>query len=229
MNKLVKISAVITILTLFLFNSTLNAQDNNFSHYSKQILAIDAKPKAHLSSTKMIILHPLIKDKEIIINHISRISWKGNKCTRTITGYKQLKGKKAKGKTGVGQTFKYKYIPKNLRSFCSSKKISKWKKSHKLKLEKKSYKGYSFDIVFNGKKRKGSIYLTKDGQLKAISFGFQKAGISHAKTMKESATIWYFDIIKNKTRLVKIVETTAEKKSGFPFVKIITETYSKFN
>ncbi len=223
-NRIILSISLLTVLSL----TVLYAGNSEFSGFSRQVLAIKARPTSHTENNKIIILHPMIKDREVEMVHTSKLSWKNNKSTRTFLSFRQIKGKKAKGDRGVGKTVNYFYIPKDLKEFCSNAKISDWKKNNSLTLDKKASRGYSFIATLKGERRKSNLHLDGGGKLKAIGFGFPEEGISHEKTMKDDAITWYFDQVQGKTRLVKIYKITTEKKGGIPIIKIKTERFSGF-
>lgn len=201
--------------------------NNQFSDFSKQVLAITAKPGYHIENTHFLIIHPMVKDREVILVHNSQLRWKGNTCTRKIVSSRQIKGKKAKGNI-VGKIVPFEYIPKKLKELLTSARISSWEKTSTLKLDKKPCPGYSFKATIKGATRKSAVFLNSRGGLKAISFGFPEEGISHAKNMKDSGITWYFEHSRDKMFLVKTVTVTAKKSNGIPVVKIITENYNRF-
>ncbi len=206
----------------------LTAQNKDFSSYCSDVLAIDAKPKSHFQETRLFIIHPMVKEKETIYHHFSKLTWKGNKVTRTYTGFKIIKGRKPRGNTGVGKTYKTQYIPDGLRKFCSSKSISKWEKKESVKLGNEKYMGYSFLIKIKGENKDGLVYLSPDGSLKAMSLGFPDSGLSHEKNMKENATVWYFEGSGDNLRLTKVRKYTVEKKGSIPVITTVTSKFSEF-
>lgn len=201
--------------------------DNRFSDFSKQVLAITAKPGYHIENNRLLIIHPMVKDREIILVHNSQLTWKGNTCKRKIVSSRQIKGKKAKGNI-VGKTVPFHYIPEELKELLTSARIRDWQKTTTMKLDKQPCPGYSFNATMKGVTRKSALFLNSRGGLKAISFGFPEKGISHAKNMTDSGITWYFEHSRNKMFLVKTVTVTAQKKNGIPIIKIITEMYNRF-
>ncbi len=214
-------------LTLLLMVSPAFSGNSEFARFSKQILSINARPGYSVDRTRMVILHPMIKEREVILVHESTLTWKGNVCTRTIVKARQIKGKKPKGSI-LGKSARTWYIPKDLRAFLTKARISNWRKSSSLKLDKKPSAGYRFSATLKGVKRFGELHINRDGSLKAISFGFPEAGISHAKNMKDSGTVWYFKGRAGNMRLVKRYSLTTKKSRGIPIIKLVTTTYSRF-
>jgi len=220
---------IILIGSLILCSSAalLWGADSRFSDFSKQVLAITAKPGYHIENTRFLILHPMVKDREIILVHNSQLIWKGSTCTRKIVSSRQIKGKKAKGSI-VGKTVPFQYIPKELKELLTSARIKGWQKTTTMKLDKQPCPGYSFNATMKGVTRKSALFLNFRGGLKAITFGFPEEGISHAKNMSDSGITWYFEHSGDKTFLVKTLTVTAKKSNGTPFIKIITEMYNRF-
>ncbi len=212
---------------LFSGVSALYAGGSSFSDFSRQVLGINARPGYSVDHSRILILHPMVKDREVIMVHESKLNWQGNSCTRTIVKSRQLKGKRAKGSI-EGKTVPTYYIPKKLKEFLTSARISNFKKSGRLKLDKRPCPGYSFTATVRGVARKGAVFINPDGSLKAISFGFPEAGISHARNMKDSGTTWYFTGRGNNMRLVKRLRVTTKKSRGIPVIKVETTTYSRF-
>lgn len=204
------------------------AKDYDFKKAADEILSIDAKPGYHVETTRLLVIHPLIKDRETILIHYSKLTWENNQCTKTVLNFEKVKGVKPKGNTGVGQSFNYQYIPEELKNFCKSAKISAWEKKSGMKLDKKEYNGYSFYAQLSGEKRISLLYLSDSGEIEAVAFGFPESGISHANEMTDKGTIWYFKKINGKIALVKIIELTAEKKKGIPIIKKVTKEFNRF-
>lgn len=216
------------VMLILIFSTVQAGQEKDFSWYSSQVLAIDAKPGSHVEETKLFIIHPLIKQKETILRHISKLSWKGNKCIRTFTGFKVVKGRKPRGDTGVGKKVRYHYISKELKNFCSSKAVTGWNIKDSMKLDETTCQGYSFMIKISGQVKEGMIYLSGDGMLKAMALGFPENGISHAKEMKDNATVWYFKTEGGKLRLTGIKKYTVQKKRGIPIIKTVNVKFGNF-
>ncbi len=66
------------------------AEDYDFKKAADKILSIDAKPGYHVQTTRFLIIHPLIKDRETSFIHYSKLTWKNNKCTKTVTNFKKI-------------------------------------------------------------------------------------------------------------------------------------------
>ena len=223
----VKFFVSASALLLFFTIAEAQAASGDFSPYSQQVVSINARPTGHFQEIRLLVLHPLIKNRDIIIEHRAKLTWDGERCTKTITSFKQRKGK-TRGDTGVGKSFSYSYIPKNLKQFCTTSQISGWHPRNGLRLDGAAFNGFEFTAALEGKQKKSILYLSGNGDIHAISFGFPEAGISHNNNMKEDATLWYFKKIQGNLGLYKIVEITVQKKRGIPVIKKSTEVFSGF-
>jgi len=227
MNFLVKFLVSASTLLLFLSIAETQAVSGDFSSYSQQVVSIAAKPTGHFQEIRLLVLHPMIKNRDIIIEHRAKLTWDGERCTKTITDFKQRKGK-TRGETGVGKSFNYSYIPENLKQFCTASRISGWHPRSGLRLDGAAFNGFEFTANVEGKKKKSILYLSGNGDIHAISFGFPEEGISHDNNMKEDATLWYFRKTQGNLGLYKIVEITVQKKSGIPVIKKSIQVFSGF-
>ena len=213
-----KIIVLVTVVcAIFPF---LTAEGIEFKDFATQIKQIKFKPGTHLQTTKIVILHPMVKDKITELVHTSSLNWGKGKCTKKVEDFQQTKGKPVKGETGVGQSFPYNYPPIDLLKFCEKSEISNWKiASEGLTLDGQKLKGYKFLVLDDGKSKLCSLFLNDKDEICALSMGFDRNGIKSDANMKESGKTWYFKKIDGLLALVKESIVTAEKKSGIPILK----------
>lgn len=214
------------IFAIALSFQPLIGKEATFADFSAQILAISNQPTKHVETTRIFIVHPMVKDKETKMVHTSKLEWKDDQCTRTFTDFKQLKGNSIKGDKGIGKTVKFAYISDQLKKLCNNKNISKWQKfSSKMKLNKKAYWGFRFFIEMDGGKRECSVYTNDGNELAAIGYGFPKYVIPRLKGFKETATTWFFSKQDGKIVNSRIEEILTQKKNGIPIVKKSIEIF----
>lgn len=215
-------------LILLLCSTSTFASNKMFQKYAALVLKSSAKPTKMITESTILILHPLIKQKESKYLFTSKLSWKGDNCTAKVTSLQTIKGKEPRRESSLRKAHKFYYIPQKLKKLLSRAGISNWRKASNIKLEKKRVPGYRFSAFINGIKREAAFGI-KNGAIEAIVLGFPNTGISHAKNMKDSGTIWYFK--KNKTcnlTLIRSFSLMAKKSNGVPFVKRTEINYSNF-
>jgi len=193
----------------------------------KDILKTSAHPEKHYQKLTIYILHPMVKDRESIYEYKSDLKWNGDRCQRTIRSFKVVKGIKPKRRNdSVGKSLKLIYPPKSLKKLFEGG-VFNWKKASSMKLDKKSYSGYTFTSMASGKNKTGRIYMN-GGRVAAVSIGFPDEGISHKKGMKANAEVWYFRYIDGKPAISEIKTYKLQKKGAIPVIQYFNEKFSDF-
>ena len=180
-------------ISIVLFSGGLYAgrSSDSITKYKKQILAITVKPKLQKVDTKLLIIHPLIKDRKSRSVITSRIIWSGNHPKIKILSVKRISGRTMGIKRGARGAHRYYYPSKRLVDLLTKGTISNWHFSSSIKLKKRLFSGYKFEAKISGVVRKGAVCL-KGGKLYCVNLDFAKGGISHARNMSDRADIWYF-------------------------------------
>lgn len=215
---------VIIFISLSAYSSTYS-----FSDLKSELKQIEAQPKAMKEELETKIMHPLVKMKSIIVVSTSDLIWNGSKCTKKVTSYKQVQGKKAKQKGNpVGKEFNHQYIPDDLLYLINNKNIKNWKASSNLELYKKKFNGYRFEINHNGNAKECCVFQNKDKSLHALSIGFADAQIDKGGNIKDPGIVWFFSGKGSNIKIVKVVTLELKKSSNIPYVNLKTIQYSKF-
>ncbi len=185
---------------------------------------ISAKPSSFVNNNLLLIIHPLIKDREIEFEIKADLNWNGDSCIAVYTSYKQLKGKTAKNKIEEGMSYPYNFPLFKIKQLLSENKFTGWVYSDSLKLNEGIFNGYKSKITENGMEKNFEVLL-RNNRLYAISKSFDTKGISHAENTKESANVLFFDGKGKNLRLAKVYTFIASKKNSVPTINKKTTTY----
>ncbi len=196
------------------------AQSDLFAYYSQQILTMRAQPQKHVEQTVVLIDHPLIKDKNVVLEHKSDLVWKNRTVTRVIRSFKQKRGKQPIDKSLKGMKGPFLYPDNDLKKVCITP-IANWKSSRSL-LGKKEYSGFTFLFVDRKIQKKGEIMINTKGNIVALCV---KNRVTEGK--KNSFT-WYFEGDNKNLRLVKSIKIETKESNGVPTTKKTTQRFNKF-